>query len=96
MFRFRFVSQFIPTNLRIGGAFEYPFDDYNSITVAVDLNKLLVPTTPIMKDGMTESEYLKELEDYENTSSISGIFKSFGDAPGGFKEELEEIMCNGD
>ena len=90
------TQQFIPTNLRIGGAFEYPFDEYNTLTAAVDLNKLLVPTPPKMwTTDMTHEEelaYLQAWEDYRNISSIAGIFKSFGDAPGGFKEELEEIM----
>ncbi len=90
------TQQFIPTNLRLGGAFEYPFDEYNSLTVALDLNKLLVPTPPKTSlDGMTAEELAinqQEWEDYRNISSIGGIFKSFGDAPGGFKEELEEIM----
>ncbi len=90
-------QQFIPTNLRVGGAFEYPFDEYNTLTVAVDLNKLLVPTPPKMRNGNDETE--EEIaaneqawEDHWNISSIGGIFKSFGDAPGGFREELKEIM----
>jgi hypothetical protein len=90
------TQQFIPTNMRIGGAFEYPFDEYNSLMVAVDLNKLLVPTPPkVSTVEMTEEEReenRKEWEEYEQSSSIGGIFKSFGDAPGGFKEELQEIM----
>ncbi len=89
-------QQFIPTNLRIGGAFEYPFDEYNTLTVAVDLNKLLVPTPPReWQQGMTTEEelaYEQRWDDYWEISSIAGIFKSFGDAPGGFKEEMDEIM----
>jgi hypothetical protein len=90
------TQQFIPTNMRIGGAFEYPFDEYNSLTLAVDLNKLLVPTPPkVSTADMTpeqKEENERNWEEYEQISSISGIFKSFGDAPGGFKEELQEIM----
>ncbi len=89
-------QQFIPTNLRLGGAFEYPFDEFNTLTLAVDLNKLLVPTPPrIDQSGITpdeREENRQAWEDYQSISSISGLFKSFGDAPGGFKEELEEIM----
>ncbi len=89
-------QQFIPTNLRVGGAFEYPFDEYNTLTVAVDLNKLLVPTPPKMLYGNETEEEIaaneQAWEDHWNISSIGGIFKSFGDAPGGFREELKEIM----
>ena len=86
------TSQFIPTNLRVGGAFEYPFDEYNSVTVALDLNKLLIPSTPVKTAEMTKEEYEEELQEYRDMSSVSGIFKSFGDAPGGFEEEMKEIM----
>jgi len=90
------TQQFIPTNLRLGGAFEYPFDEFNSLTVALDLNKLLIPTPPRRtQQGMTDEEeraYEQAWIDYRNISSIGGIFKSFSDAPGGLREELQEIM----
>ena len=90
------TQQFIPTNLRVGGAFEYPFDEFNTLTVALDLNKLLIPTPPRRsQQEMTpedELAYEQAWIDYRNISSIGGIFKSFGDAPGGLKEELQEIM----
>lgn len=86
---------FLPTNLRIGTAFTFPLADYHNLTLSLDLNKLLVPTRPRESDypDTTEGqqEYLDALEDWENMSSISGIFKSFSDAPGGTKEELREI-----
>ena len=86
---------FLPTNLRIGTAFTFPLADYHNLTLSLDLNKLLVPTRPHESDypDTTEGqqEYLDALEDWENMSSISGIFKSFSDAPGGSKEELREI-----
>lgn len=85
-------EEFLPTNLRVGGSFEYPFDEYNTITVALDLNKLLVPTAPLMRDGETTDEFDARYEEYEKKSSMGGIFRSFTDAPGGFKEEMEEIM----
>lgn len=92
-------SEFIPTNLRLGASLMIPMDEYNRITIAADANKLLVPTYP------TEAQY-KEAPDkdkyndytdyvqkkYYDISSIAGIFKSFGDAPGGFKEELQEVQ----
>ena len=85
-------SFFIPTNLRLGTSLKVPIDEYNRITFAADANKLLVPTYPKQRDGEDEEQYKQRMEDeYWNVSSISGIFKSFTDAPNGFKEELEEI-----
>lgn len=83
-------SMFIPTNLRVGTGILYPFDDYNALSLNIEANKLLVPTPPI-KDPTKPDEYARKIEEYKKTSSIAGIFKSFGDAPGGFKEELQEI-----
>jgi len=79
------TSNFIPTNLRIGSSFDYPLDNYNKISVSADLNKLLVPTP---KPNATAAEQTA----YNNLSPIAGIFQSFSDAPGGFKEEMQEIM----
>lgn len=85
-------SQFIPTNMRLGVALMVPIDEFNRFTIAADANKLLVPTVPQKEDGENDTDYENRLDDeYYNISSISGMFKSFGDAPGGFKEELEEI-----
>lgn len=88
------TSIFIPTNFRLGGSFEYPFDDYNKFSFNLDLNKLLVPTPvkPIGDETYDSPEYLKRHEEYDQTGPIAGIFKSFGDAPGGMSEELKEIM----
>ena len=83
-------SMFIPTNLRVGTGILYPFDDYNALSLNIEANKLLVPTPPI-KDPTKPDEYARKIEEYQKTSSIAGIFRSFGDAPGGFKEELQEI-----
>ncbi len=86
-------SEFIPTNLRLGASLMVPIDEYNRFTIAADANKLLVPTYPKQKEGESTSDYIDRVQkDYYDVSSISGIFKSFGDAPGGFKEELEEIQ----
>lgn len=71
---------FIPTNLRIGTSVTTQIDDYNQIAFSLDLNKLLVPT-PNDSAGFVTSD----------VSVVSGIFKSFSDAPRGLEEELEEI-----
>jgi len=73
---------FIPTDLRIGTSLKYPFNQYNRLTIALDLDKLMVPT-PQSKD-----------EIFTDISPISGIFQSFSDAPGGFSEELQEINAS--
>ncbi|MBQ8450024.1 MAG: type IX secretion system outer membrane channel protein PorV [Bacteroidaceae bacterium] len=98
------TNEFIPTNLRLGASILIPIDEYNTITFSADLNKLMVPTRPTYAQFLEEegydaddnskySEYQGWLEStgYNDISSISGIFKSFGDAPGGFSEELKEI-----
>ncbi|MDR2840556.1 MAG: type IX secretion system outer membrane channel protein PorV, partial [Paludibacter sp.] len=79
------TNNFIPTNWRLGTYFLYPLDDYQTISFSADANKLLVPTPDPAK--------LEDNKNYYNTvGSIAGLFQSFGDAPGGFKEELQEIM----
>lgn len=86
-------SEFIPTNLRLGFSLMVPIDEYNKFTIAADANKLLVPTYPKQKDGESTEDYQERVQrDYYDVSSISGIFKSFSDAPNGFSEELEEIQ----
>jgi hypothetical protein len=72
-------SEFIPMNLRLGTSFTYDFDNFNKLTIAIDLNKLLVPS-PSPSDSTKK-----------NISVPEAIFKSFYDAPGGFKEEMREI-----
>jgi hypothetical protein len=80
------VRDFIPINLRIGTALGTDLDDYNKISFAVDLNKLLVPTPP---EYDSEGEIVAGKD--PDVSIVSGIFQSFGDAPGGFREEIREI-----
>lgn len=82
-------SEFIPTNMRLGASLMVPVDEYNRFSIAADANKLLVPTYPKDENGDYSEAYAED--HYYNVSSISGIFKSFNDAPGGFKEELEEV-----
>ncbi|MBR1525938.1 MAG: type IX secretion system outer membrane channel protein PorV [Prevotella sp.] len=86
-------SEFIPTNLRLGASLMIPIDEYNRFTIAADANKLLVPTYPKQEEGESLEDYQQRVQkDYYDVSSISGIFKSFGDAPRGFEEELGEIQ----
>ena len=80
---------FLPTNLRLGMSFLFPMDDYNTLSFNADANKYLIPTPPNL-EGVEDPE--KVMEEYRSISPISGIFKSFSDAPGGAKEELREIM----
>lgn len=78
------TSMFIPTTFRLGTSFDYPIDEFQSFSVSADAYKMLVPTI----------DYLKVAEDinyYNNMTPLQGIISSFGDAPGGFTEELQEI-----
>lgn len=85
-------SEFIPTNMRLGASLMVPIDEYNKFSISADANKLLVPTYPQQEDGESTEAYQDRVQkDYYDVSSIAGIFKSFGDAPGGFKEELQEV-----
>ena len=86
-------SNFLPANLRLGASLMIPIDEYNRISIAADANKLLVPTVPKQEEGESKEDYEQRvLEEYNDIGSIAGIFKSFHDAPGGFKEELQEIQ----
>ncbi|MBK5194947.1 MAG: type IX secretion system outer membrane channel protein PorV [Proteiniphilum sp.] len=85
-------SMFLPANLRVGASLGLPLDDKNSISLSVDLNKLLVPTPQLPDNNETPDEAQQRIDDYNNISSIGGIFKSLGDAPGGFGEEMKEVI----
>ena len=101
-------SEFLPTNMRLGASLMIPINEYNRFTIAADANKLLVPTYPTIQqymdayvkgettvgDGTSNSGNLEAYaeEVYYNKGSIAGMFSSFSDAPGGFKEEMEEIQ----
>lgn len=82
-------ADFIPTNLRLGTAIKTNLDAYNSITFALDFNKLMVPTPPVRDvDGnITRGKD-------PNRNLISGVFGSFSDAPDGFSEELKEFTVS--
>ena len=86
-------SQFIPANLRLGASLMVPVDEYNRFSFSADANKLLVPTVPRQEEGESNSEYQDRVRrDYSDVGSIKGMFQSFSDAPGGFKEEMDEIQ----
>lgn len=99
-------ENFIPANMRLGGSFDFIFDEFNKVSVIGEVTKLLVPTpqiagAPIDANGdgdFTDPEDVTQAEqnalnneNYRKTSWTSGIFKSFGDAPDGFSEELKEF-----
>ena len=93
------AAEFLPTNLRLGTSLMVPIDEYNKFSIALDANKFLVPTPPTMEQytketGLSDSQGYDQWvhEHYNNTSSISGIFKSFSDSPEGFKGEMKEIQ----
>lgn len=85
------VKDFIPTNLMLGAAYTTELDDYNSFTFAVEANKLLVPTPPVDSTIYDPDGIILPGGINSDIGPISGIFKSFGDAPGGVKEEIQEI-----
>ena len=78
-------GSFLPTNLRLGGSFDFIIDRQNTMTVGAEISKLLVPTPPLDR---TDSE---EMIKYNDMSWFKGVFKSFGDAPDGLSEEMKEI-----
>ena len=86
-------SQFLPANLRLGASLMIPVDEYNRFSISADANKLLVPTVPKQMEDESNSDYQDRVRrEYSDVGSIKGMFKSFSDAPDGFKEELDEIQ----
>lgn len=81
-------KEFLPTNLRIGGRYTNKIDEYNKISLMLDLNKLLVPTPPLRNDTAAWPAY-------NNMGVVEGALRSFSDAPGGLTEELQEIQVSG-
>jgi Type IX secretion system protein PorV len=89
-------ANFLPANMRLGGGFDFIFDDYNKVGVNLELAKLLVPTPKTGVDSNGDGVYNqadidKNNSDYRSIGWTSGVFKSFNDAPDGFKEELKEF-----
>ncbi|HZL10914.1 MAG TPA: type IX secretion system outer membrane channel protein PorV [Prolixibacteraceae bacterium] len=83
------TKDFIPTNLRLGVSYKTEMDSYNTITFAFDANKLLIPTPN--SDSIIVDGVISPIGFSSDKSPISGIFSSFGDAPGGMSEEFKEI-----
>ena len=81
------TKEFLPANLRIGGRYTNRLDQYNKISVLLDANKLLVPTPPLRDD-------VDAWAAYKNIGVMQGVFQSFADAPGGFKEEMQEVQLS--
>lgn len=102
-------SNFLPSNMRLGGGFDFIFDEYNTIGVNLEFAKLLVPTPKSLVEArdlnddaiydqpgeisptQASEQNAQNRQDYNRINWVSGIFKSFGDAPDGFKEELREV-----
>ena len=92
-------KDFIPINLRLGGGLKMNVDDYNTFGVYGDLNKLLVPTQPVYLKTVSGSDSINfstnekiiEAGKDPNVGVPKGMLQSFGDAPGGYKEELKEV-----
>jgi len=85
-------KDFIPTNLRIGGSYTQEIDKYNKFSVSLDLNKLLVPTPEYEVDAQGNIIFKNQGISNQDIGPIEGMFISFSDAPGGFKEEMQEVM----
>ncbi|TAI49735.1 type IX secretion system outer membrane channel protein PorV [Flagellimonas allohymeniacidonis] len=82
-------ENFLPTNLKFGGGFDFIFDQDNVLGLHAEFNKLLVPTPrDFTGDGLITAE---DNDEYQQIGFLSGAFESFGDAPDGFSEELKEI-----
>jgi hypothetical protein len=75
----------------MGASMGIPLDERNTFSFSVDINKLLVPTPQLPDEDETSEEALQRIEDYNNISSIAGLFRSLGDAPGGLREEWQEV-----
>ncbi|WP_291274628.1 type IX secretion system outer membrane channel protein PorV [Flavobacterium sp.] len=89
-------QNFLPANMRLGGSFDFIFDEYNKVSVIGETTKLLVPTpqavTDLNNDGVIDSnDTAINNQNYRKIGWVQGIFKSFGDAPDGFSEELKEF-----
>ncbi|MFV8341329.1 type IX secretion system outer membrane channel protein PorV [Flavobacterium sp. XS2P39] len=90
-----FSNNFLPANMKIGTGFDFILDDFSTVAVNLEFNKLLVPTPQnpdLNGDGdVTAEERAENNENYRSVGWASGVFKSFGDAPDGFSEELKEF-----
>jgi hypothetical protein len=87
-------KDFIPANLGLGTTYTAVFDESNKLSFGVDINKLLVPTPPQFKNDPPTHEDTVALENYRKKGVVASWFSSFGDAPGGFSEELKEFQIS--
>lgn len=93
---------YLPINFRVGTALKVPMDDFNNITFALDFNKLMVPTQPLYEEDSAGRIVINPSTGKPNIASgkdptrplLSGMFGSFVDAPGGLREELQEVMIS--
>lgn len=89
------TANFLPANLKLGAGYDFAFDDYNKFTLSAEIAKLMVPTPQnpdLNLDGVTTASELQQSNlDYQSIGWTSGLFKSFGDAPNGLKEEIKEV-----
>lgn len=89
------TKNFIPANMRIGVGYELPFDNYNKLTFNLQADKLMVPSRKSrFTEGFDKNDsktWTMSQDQYSQMSSVSGIFKSFADAPGGAAEEFKEV-----
>jgi hypothetical protein len=89
-------ANFLPANMRLGGGYDFILDDFNKVSLNIEFAKLLVPTPQKLEDVNGDGEIDNSDSaiinaDYNKINWVSGIFSSFGDAPGGFSEELKEF-----
>ncbi len=82
-------AAYLPTNLRLGVGYDFIFDDFNTVALTLETNKLLVPTPTYEKDA--DGNEVPGTRYIPNKGVVEGMFSSFGDAPGGFKEEMQEF-----
>jgi hypothetical protein len=90
------TANFLPANMKLGGGFDFIFDEYNKITLNAEINKLMVPTpqeiTDVNGDGVIDGlDQTIVNDEYNSIGWVSGMFQSFTDAPDGFSEELKEF-----
>ena len=88
------VKDFIPTTLKLGASYTTELDEYNSFSFSFEANKLLVPTPPVDSTNYEEGAIILPGGIYSDMGTIKGMITSFNDAPGGFKEEMQEIMLS--
>ena len=93
------TANFLPANLKVGAGYDFAFDEFSKLTVNLEFAKLLVPTPQIVVDknndgAIDNTDRFITNQEYQSINWTSGIFKSFNDAPGGFKEELREFTSS--